>query len=248
MEFIERSLILKTGSFRENDIWLRLATPSRGVLTAFAFGGSRSQKRFMGCLDPFNQVLFKFKRASRGNYLSLLEGTLLNGRPGLRACPGKLGQAANCLHFYETVHVGPVSSHQGYELLTNTLDFLDRSSHLPEMFPVFFRARLIFLQGYAPQWDVCSSCKKKLTKGQTSFFVIKQGVIQCSACARACSGTLAVSGEALAVLRNIGFKEAGQWGSISLSFQARQDVFAVIDALMHYHMGIIFENGRFKCI
>ena len=68
MESIEKSLILKVGRFREVDAWLRLFSPRKGVFNAFAFGGSVSRRRFLGCLDPFNIVSFKVKTDAAKGY------------------------------------------------------------------------------------------------------------------------------------------------------------------------------------
>ncbi|MDY7000330.1 MAG: recombination protein O N-terminal domain-containing protein [Thermodesulfobacteriota bacterium] len=107
MEFTEKGLILKVGRFREYDLWVRFFSPSRGILTAFAFGGRKSRKRFCGCLDPMNHVLFRIKSSRTGNYLCLQEGSLVQAYPRLRRDPRRLGPAVNCLKFFEAVHVEP---------------------------------------------------------------------------------------------------------------------------------------------
>ena len=52
MENTEEALILTVGRFREADMWVRLFSPGRGAFTAFAFGGSRSKRRFAVALTP----------------------------------------------------------------------------------------------------------------------------------------------------------------------------------------------------
>ena len=54
MEWSDTALVLGVGRFRESDLWLRMLTRRHGIVSAFAFGGSRSRKRFCGCLDLFN--------------------------------------------------------------------------------------------------------------------------------------------------------------------------------------------------
>ena len=55
MEWSDTALVLGVGRFRESDLWLRMLTRRHGIVSAFAFGGSRSRKRFCGCLDIFNE-------------------------------------------------------------------------------------------------------------------------------------------------------------------------------------------------
>jgi len=78
MEFSEKVLVLRVGTFREADCWVRFFSPTHGLLTAFAFGGRRSRKRFCGCLDQLSLVHFRVSQG-RQEYLCLQEGTLING-------------------------------------------------------------------------------------------------------------------------------------------------------------------------
>ena len=55
MEWSDTALVLGVGRFRESDLWLRMLTRRHGIVSAFAFGGSRSRKRFCGCLDLFER-------------------------------------------------------------------------------------------------------------------------------------------------------------------------------------------------
>ncbi|MFH1968727.1 MAG: recombination protein O N-terminal domain-containing protein, partial [Verrucomicrobiota bacterium] len=70
MEFSEKVLVLRVGTFREADCWVRFFSPTHGLLTAFAFGGRRSRKRFCGCLDQLSQVHFRVSQG-RQEYLCL---------------------------------------------------------------------------------------------------------------------------------------------------------------------------------
>ncbi|MCA1743041.1 MAG: recombination protein O N-terminal domain-containing protein, partial [Desulfovibrionales bacterium] len=70
MHFSEKVLITRTGRFKEYDLWVRFLSPSMGIMTGFAFGGCKSRRRFSGCLDTLNLVLFKASTGSRGQYLT----------------------------------------------------------------------------------------------------------------------------------------------------------------------------------
>ena len=87
MEFSERALVLRVGRFREIDAWVRLFSPIRGTYTAFAFGGLKSRRRFLGCLDPLNQVRFKVRRAGRLGYHFLTAAAFLKSTRPLRHAP-----------------------------------------------------------------------------------------------------------------------------------------------------------------
>ena len=60
-----QALVLRVGHFREIDLWLKLLVQGKGLMTAFAFGGSVSKHRFCGCLEVFNTLQCRFRRAKR---------------------------------------------------------------------------------------------------------------------------------------------------------------------------------------
>lgn len=246
MEFTERSLILKVGRFREIDLWIRLATPSRGVLTAFAFGGARSRKRFLGCLDPLNHVLFRFKRSPRGDYLYLMEGALVSGHPGLRASQRRLGQAANCLKFFECLHENSADARPGFELVSSALAELDAGGDASVMFPVLFRAKSAFIQGYAPDLATCPWCGKDLMDCVAPVFLVEQGRVACAACARGPGRRMPIGPEALDVLRAVERGGPADWMGLSPSPTARRQVYDAVDALVRFHLGLAWKDGRFQ--
>lgn len=52
MEYSDKALILAVKRFREIDAWVRLLSPTRGVYTAFAFGGSKAVGGSWAALTP----------------------------------------------------------------------------------------------------------------------------------------------------------------------------------------------------
>lgn len=79
MEWADQAVVLRIGHFRESDLWLKLLCRGRGLLTLFAFGGSRSRRRFCGCLDVLNTLQCRVKTSGRENFLNLEEAVLLSG-------------------------------------------------------------------------------------------------------------------------------------------------------------------------
>lgn len=246
MEFTERSLILKVGRFREIDLWVRLATPSRGVLTAFAFGGSKSRRRFLGCLDPLNHVLFRFKKSPRGDYLYLMEGSLIHGHPQLRTNQRKLGRAANCLKFFESVYEGPGGAREGYDLLSEALAVLDRAEDTSAMFPVLFRAKVAFLQGYGPGLATCPRCGKDLRNSVAPLFLVEEGQVVCSEHALGAGRRVPLGEEALKVLKAVDRGRPEDWAMLEPSPVARRQVYDAVEGMVRYHLGLAWEDGRFQ--
>ena len=84
MEWTDQALVLRMGAFRESDLWLKLLCREHGLLTLFAFGGSRSRRRFCGCLDVLNSLQCRVRSSKDGRFLNLEEAALVEGPRLLR--------------------------------------------------------------------------------------------------------------------------------------------------------------------
>lgn len=244
-DFTDKAIILRVGRFREADLWIRLFTPTHGLLTAFAFGGSRSRKRFVGCLDPFNLVLFGFSKNRTGSYLSLTEGTLLKGRPGLRRNPKRLGPAANCMKFFEAVHTQPEASVRGFTLLDETLDAIEGCDTLSPMFPILFRMRVAFDQGYGPSLGTCSRCGKDLKTSVAPSLLVEEGQMICGTCGTDRRQRIAMSGYSVALLERVRLEPPSRWCGLLPPMADRRRLFDATDSFVRWHMGLKWEDGRF---
>ncbi len=214
MEFSEQVLIVRTGRFREADLWVRFLSPTRGLLTAFAFGGCRSRKRFCGCLDLFNRSLMRIKSTRGGQYLSIQEGTLLRGPDRLRRDWPRFGAAVNCLKFLEALGCGPEGAAATHQLVEDVLELLEGGGPVPDMLPVLFRLRLAAEQGYAPRLDSCATCGADLTHVAGAAFLVQEGAAQCDACAPLPGPRVRVEREALDVLRFVQENSPLLWSGV----------------------------------
>ncbi|GFK95803.1 DNA repair protein RecO [Fundidesulfovibrio magnetotacticus] len=248
MESIEKALVLKVGRFREVDAWLKLFSPRKGVFNAFAFGGSVSRRRFLGCLDPLNVVTFKVKSDAAKGYTYLLEGALVRAHPRLRQDQERLGMAVNCLKFLEAVHLGHPGSEAVYDLTLETLDTLEAGGNPCGLLPLFFRARMAFDQGFRPDFTACARCGVLLDQAPPpSLFLVEQGRLHCSQCRRWGKGAAAIlGGEALQALRDLSEHGPARWADMSLPARARGEVARSVDLFVEYHLGLTWDHGSFR--
>ncbi len=251
-EFTEKALVLKTGRFREADVWVRLFTPSRGAFTAFAFGGSRSRRRFCGCLDPLSESLVTVKSDRGGRYLTLQEGTLLRSFPGLRRDLRRLGHAVNCLKFLEAIQLGPQGAQQTHALLLETLTLLDGEEGAPvlteealELLPLFFRARTTFAQGLAPELAACHDCGRAVQGAEGFSFLVEAGRLCCRPCAGHGPETpLPMGSEAVEALAFVSSAPPAAWPALTLTRQARREIYLFVERFVRCHLGLTWDNGR----
>lgn len=264
MEFTERALVLKVGRFRENDVWLRLFCAGRGVISAFAFGGSRSRRRFCGCLDQLALASFRVEASRRGQYNVLQEGVLLHAHPGLRTDARKLGMVAHCLKFVEAVQLGPEGARPVFDLLLETLSTLETRSVGAEMLPLLFKAKLTFEQGLKPDLALCVRCGRPAWDhscagagaewagadesdfSQRLAFSVERGGLVCALCGHGQAETLCL--ESVRVLEWIGRSRPADWPGLSLEPETRRELSRVVDRFVAWHLGLRWENGTYRKI
>ena len=246
MEYCEQALVLAVRRFREIDAWVRLLSPVRGVYTAFAFGGMKSRRRFLGCLDPLNHVQFKVRRSGYKGYHCLTEGRLLDAPSQLRVSPQRLGMAVNCLKFFEAVPIGPHGAAEAYALLREMLAALDGEAAPSPLFPLLFRARMTFLHGLLPVCGACAACGRAIGQGGAVCHV-EEGKILCPDCRTATVGgvRLPLGGEALSLLEAAVGQSPGCWASCRPRPAAAREFSRAVDLLVRYHMGLAWEQGGF---
>lgn len=245
MEFSDTALVLQLGTFRESDIWLRLLSPERGLFSAFAFGGSRSRRRFVGCLDVFNELSVRVSGSARNPYLALREGVLLNGVSRLRSDWGRYGIAVNCARFLQSFGVGSDGAAQSHFLMRHTLELLENAESVPRLLPLFFRLRLAFDQGYAVRAGGCHTCGAAFA-GQRGWLVLGEGVVVCEDCSgRERGQRLALCAESVAAFESVRSLSPSAWNDIALSGAAMREFGRAVDGFIQYHVGIAWDRGRF---
>lgn len=181
MEWSDTAVVLHVGRFRETDMWLRLLSRHRGIFNVFAFGGSRSRRRFCGCLDLLNTVNYRVKSSRNGEFLALQEGVLLRGPQRLRSDWSRLGMAMNCVRFLDALGVARDGAPAAFGLLESTLQCLEDDQAPHSLFPLFFRLRLASDQGFAPAFDQCGFCGREVL-GEDVTFLMDEGQIRCRHC------------------------------------------------------------------
>mgnify|MGYP000731255200 CR=1 FL=1 len=250
MEATEKALVLRVGRFREADAWVRMLTPSRGVFTAFAFGGFRSRRRFLGCLDPLNLVLFSIASGKRTAYQHLTEGTLLNGFQDLKRNKSMVGQAVNCIKFIEAIEPDAEDGQAAFSLLLELLTVLEEEQPEGDLFPLLFRAKTVFSMGFSPDLLSCTHCGSLLDGSERVWFSIENGQVSCSACKFANKSVdgLArpVTIGALRALDWIMRSTPAQWSHLGMDVEVRSQVFELIEFFVAYHLGLQWEGRNYK--
>ena len=255
MEWTDTALVLSLGRFREIDVWLRLLTRRHGILHAFAFGGSRSRKRFPGCLDMLNLLHVRVDTGRTGQFPTLCEASLLWGPRALRTGGSRLGMAVNCLRFLEALGLPQDDTGETLTLTQALLALLEGEAPVPEILPILFRLRLASAQGYVPAFDRCSACGAPLgfsrdghaESGTDAFWSVAEGTVRCPRCAagRGPRSQGRLTPAMLRALVTVQNEAPDAWGHDGLTVHERQDCARYIDEFVQYHLGLVWDRGRF---
>ena len=249
MEFSDQALVIQVGKFREADLWVRFLSAKRGLFTAFAFGGSRSRRRFCGCLDILNQVAVRVSRPKNGRaFLNLQEGALLAGPQRLRADVDRLGLAINCLKFVQAFEITPESAADAHAVTCGLLTLLEEPAAPPPQLPLFFRLRLASGQGFAPHLNACQACGRPARDLPRWSFNAGRGGIACPTCRDSNDRQLSLSAPALQVLQRASLDPPQTWRDFELEPRLRQECGEAVDDFIHYHVGVIWEKNGFQRI
>lgn len=245
MEWTDTALVLHVGRFREADMWLRLLSRHRGIFNVFAFGGSRSRKRFCGCLDLLNTVNCRVKTTRNGSYLALQEGVLLQGPQKLRSDYSRLGVVMNCVRFTEALGIGREGGPSAFALLAEVMRLMETEKTTTPLLPLLFRLRLASEQGFAPSFECCAQCGAIITGAAT--FLVNEGEMHCPKCLdRQGAYTVDIPAKGLELLRTVQLEPLEHWNTEALSLAEKRACARAVDGFVQYHLGIAWENGRFK--
>ena len=248
MEWTDQALVLRMGAFRESDLWLKLLCREHGLLTLFAFGGSRSRRRFCGCLDVLNSLQCRVRSSKDGRFLNLEEAALLQGPRLLRRNWQRMGLAANCLRFVEAMGVGEDAATEAFLLVEDLRAVLEAEKAPPVLLPLYFRLRLAGALGFAPNLGQCGRCGRTIS--EDALFVVDEGQLRCCSC-RSSRFELErygveIPAQGLDLLRHVQQSFPSGWPDGELPPPVRRACARAIDGFVQYHLGLAWEGSYFR--
>ena len=195
-----KALVLREVKYREADKILTVLSQDEGKLTVKARGALRKGSRVGGagqilCYSEF--TLF----GSRGKWTAD-EGSSLEQFLGLREDIAQLALGTYFAELLATVCAEEVPAGPALQLALNALYALSRGIYGPEHIKAVFELRLLSLEGFAPQTEVCGACGRPDI--QEPMFSPGSGTVHCRACGALTDGaSLPLDAEALTAMRRI---------------------------------------------
>lgn len=176
-----RAIILSSYPFREHDRIISFYSYHYGRLEARARGSRKIGSKLAGHLEPFLEVELLL---ANGRHWDILAGSrTLSPRFILRAGLDNLAAAAVCAEAVKLITRPLAQDGRVYNLLSQSLDFLDSPGHNASekaRMAAGFLWQLLSLAGFAPELDNCVNCRRKMEGG--GFFTCEGGGMLCQNC------------------------------------------------------------------
>jgi DNA repair protein RecO (recombination protein O) len=188
----DRGVVLRTIKLGEADRIVTLATEGHGKVRAVAKGVRKTKSRFGGRLEPMMHVSLQLYEGR--DLDTITQAETLDTFRAVRDDLERVAKAQTLLEVIDQVAQERHGNPRLYQMLVGALRALD-TADAPLLVPSFF-LKVLALEGFLPVLDECVSC------GATDDLVafdLDEGGTLCRACRRG----VAVSPEALALLRRI---------------------------------------------
>lgn len=195
-----RGLVLREVRYKEADRILTLLTADQGKITVKARGALRKGSKMAAasqalCYSEF--TLF----GNRGRWTAD-EGSTQEQFLGLREDIAQLALGTYFAELLDTVCPEEQPAGPALQLALNALYALSRGIYTPEHVKAVFELRLLCLEGFQPEVEVCGVCGRPDIDGH--MFSPASGMIHCAGCAPGAAGaSVALDGETLAAMRHI---------------------------------------------
>ncbi len=195
-----KGLVLRQVRYKEADQILTLLTADQGKLTVKARGALRKGSHMAAasqalCWSEF--TLF----GNRGRWTAN-EGSTLEQFLGLREDISQLALGAYFAELLDTICPEEQPAGPALQLALNALYALSRGIYGPEQVKAVFELRLLCLEGFQPEVDMCGVCGR--TEPDGVMFSPVSGMIHCAGCAPGAAGaSVALDPESLAAMRHI---------------------------------------------
>ena len=188
----DQGVVLRTIKLGEADRIVTLVTAGHGKVRAVAKGVRKTKSRFGSRLEPMSHVALLLYAGRELDVVTQAE-VLDHFRP-VREDLGRLARATAMLEAVDQVAQERESNVRLYEMLVGALRAL-AARDAPLLVPAFFW-KLLALEGLHPMLDVCVSCG---APDDLVAFDLDSGGALCRSCRRG----VALSSDALALLRRI---------------------------------------------
>ncbi|HNS50835.1 MAG TPA: DNA repair protein RecO [Anaerolineae bacterium] len=226
------AIVLRRTDFGEADRLLTTFTPERGKIRLVAKGARKPSSRKSGHVELFSYDLFVVATGHSLDIITQAE-TLEPYRP-LREDLLRTTYAYYVAELADGFAAERDENRPVFDLLKDTFGWLCTAQDL-QLVARYFEVRFLGLVGYQPQLFVCSGCQKDL-EPEVSYLSVGDGSALCRKCGQDRPGTMALSVNALKVLRFLQTREWETCRTLRLAGATHAEVEQAMSRYITYHL------------
>lgn len=238
------AIVLKNQDIRETSLLVTFFTKDFGKIQGIAKGIRGQRGRINNSLEPLASVNIVFYERKRGNIHTVSQCDLKNYFTDLRK---DLTKTAYGYYFIELVK-DFLQLHDKNEnvfnLLLNSLDFLNLGRMDAEILARVFELKLLSLSGFKPKVDSCLKCSKSVT--EKAFFCFREGGLVCEKCLLEIkSPVVNISSETLFFIHLLESKKLSELQYLKIINSVQKKLILILHQFMQVHIEKKFKSLDF---
>jgi DNA repair protein RecO (recombination protein O) len=244
------AIVLAAMKYRDTSKIVTFYTKEYGKLKGIAKGARTAKNKFGSALEPMTySMLVIYKKEHRDLHLI----SQCDAIKSFKNLSDNLERMTAALAVIELIH--QVTHHEErnpalFDLLYETMDALNTSSKNCISYLQAFRFRLAALFGYAPDFEICSTCGNPLMNGGSEkqfAFQIARGAVFCNRCITPSDSSvqreeddafISISTQVLQIVRRLIHAQMNSLGNLEFDVQVGNQ----IDELLRLYLRFHFEG------
>ena len=238
------ALVIKASDYSESTRLVTLFSPDQGRIRVLAKGIKRIESRDRGALEPFSRVQVTLSLKDPTSLGTLRESSLLSTPSALRSDYDRWLLASLVL---EIIDRATLPSEDLHELFGRVCVYLDEmnTTERPAQLTLAILAAMLGWFGFSPEFERCGVCGG--AGPFTGFRVDKCSVI-CGNCAGQSEHFRPLPPGTITVFKILAECEKPARGKLRVSGPQLDQLFALIVALLQYHLEITLTTARMLAV
>ncbi len=233
----DEAIVLLKRAYGESDRIIHLFTLEAGKVAAIAKGASKSQKRFMNTLEPFNHIRVEyFEKHGRG-MVRIENADLVEGNDGIETSIRKACAASFFTEFVDRLTKEREPHVPLFGALKELINAV-RANDPTYADILYYQLLMLDTLGYHPNFDTCVYCGADMKGERKVHFSRERGGILCGPCARSLPNRSCTEGAIPGLLA--AKNKCGGFGSRAVEREAQE----IMEGFIAYHIDVDFKSYR----
>lgn len=226
-----KGVIIRATNLREADRILEIYSDELGKIRAVARGVRKIQSKLAGHLEPFTYVDLMLAKG-RGDLPTITGAKAISHFSGLRKDVERMASASYLAELVSRLNPDEQTSKRFPALLRDSFEALD-TGHRPAQVVAYYEWYAVTAAGWQPELDHCVNCYEKLYPQGLSFSLSAGGVL-CKNCVQLDREAIAVSPEAIKLLRCYSTMTFDEAEGVMVGKDVRKETNRLVDQIVKH--------------